>query len=49
MRNQWILIHHQRQNPNIILLLAEGLPLFFRDIKESNIPRGWWWYIKKWC
>lgn len=33
-------IHHQRQDPNEKLLLAEGLPLFFRDIEESRMPRG---------
>lgn len=33
-------IHHQRQDPNKVLLLAEGLPLFFRDIKGSAMPKG---------
>ncbi|SET34002.1 Peptidase family M23 [Natronincola peptidivorans] len=33
-------IHHQRQNPNQTLLLAEGLPLFFRDIQGSPMPKG---------
>lgn len=33
-------LHHQKQDPNETLLLAEGLPLFFRDIEESSMPRG---------
>ncbi|NPC94707.1 M23 family metallopeptidase [Bacillus sp. WMMC1349] len=33
-------IHHQRQNPNQVLLLAEGLPLFFRDINGPSMPKG---------
>lgn len=34
-------IHHQRQNPTktIYPVLAEGLPLFFKDIKGSSMPR----------
>ncbi|MCF2944554.1 M23 family metallopeptidase [Paenibacillus tarimensis] len=34
-------IHHQRQNPATTpLFLAEGLPLFFRDIEGPAMPRG---------
>ncbi|MBU4541250.1 MAG: M23 family metallopeptidase [Firmicutes bacterium] len=33
-------IHHQKQDPYETLLLAEGLPLFFRDIEESSMPTG---------
>ena len=33
-------IHHQRQNPNDIYLLAEGLPLYFRDIEGNAMPKG---------
>lgn len=34
-------IHHQRQNPTktIYPVLAEGLPLFFKDINVSSMPR----------
>ena len=34
-------IHHQRQNPNKTVhpVLAEGLPLFFKDINVSSMPR----------
>lgn len=33
-------IHHQRQNPNEVYLLAEGLPLYFRDIEGDPMPKG---------
>lgn len=33
-------IHHQRQDPNKALLLAEGLPLYFRDIDGAYMPKG---------
>lgn len=34
-------IHHQRQDPSITnTLLAEGLPLFFRDIDGPPMPTG---------
>lgn len=33
-------IHHQRQDPNKRLMLAEGLPLFFRDIDGPAMPKG---------
>lgn len=33
-------IHHQRQDPNKLLLLAQGLPLFFRDTTGPTMPRG---------
>ncbi len=34
-------IHHQRQDPTITsILLAEGLPLFFRDIDGPPMPTG---------
>lgn len=34
-------IHHQRQNPTKTVhpVLAEGLPLFFKDINVSSMPR----------
>lgn len=34
-------IHHQRQNPTktIYPVVAEGLPLFFRDLNVSSMPR----------
>ncbi|MBF4692516.1 M23 family metallopeptidase [Fusibacter sp. Q10-2] len=33
-------IHHQRENPNEILLFAEGLPLYFRDYSSEKMPLG---------
>lgn len=33
-------IHHQRQNPNEVYLLAEGLPLYFSDVEGSTMPKG---------
>jgi hypothetical protein len=33
-------IHHQRQDPNKRFLLAEGLPLFFRDTNGPVMPKG---------
>jgi hypothetical protein len=33
-------IHHQRQNPADTLLLAEGLPLYFRDTDGPPMPTG---------
>lgn len=33
-------IHHQRQDPNKALLLAEGLPLYFRNIDGAYMPKG---------
>lgn len=33
-------IHHQRQNPNEILMTAEGLPLYFRDEEGKCMPTG---------
>ncbi|OAB27760.1 peptidase M23 [Paenibacillus macquariensis subsp. macquariensis] len=34
-------IHHQRQNPTKTIhpVIAEGLPLFFRDLNVSSMPR----------
>lgn len=34
-------IHHQRQNPTKTIhpIIAEGLPLFFRDLNVSSMPR----------
>lgn len=33
-------IHHQRQDPNKQLLLAQGLPLYFRDTTGPALPKG---------
>lgn len=33
-------IHHQRQDPRRSLLLAEGLPLYFRGTDRPAMPRG---------
>jgi hypothetical protein len=33
-------IHHQRQDPAHTVLLAEGLPLYFRDTTGPPMPRG---------
>jgi hypothetical protein len=33
-------LHHQRQDPADTLLLAEGLPLFFRDTDGPPMPTG---------
>ena len=33
-------IHHQLQNPNDVLMTAQGLPLYFRDGTDIFMPEG---------